>query len=465
MSVTSSETRIPSDRTVIQAYRFALEPTPQQVQMLLSHCGAQRFAYNWALRMVKANLEQRAAERTYGLDGQQLTPSLDWSAYGLRRQWNRVKDVTAPWWPENSKEPYSSGLANFSLALRNWASSVTGDRSGRRVGFPVAKTRRSSMSCRFTTGAFGLTDSDRRHVRLPRIGKVRTSESTRKLARRIESGRARIRSATVSYVRGRWCVAFSVAVQKTRCPRALRIPVVGVDLGLRHLAVLSEPVTGVSDHQGFVANPNHLEKSLRAMRRLQRRASRRQGPDNLIESGPSKRWLCTQAKIIRQHAKVANARTDAIHQLTTGLSRSADVIVIEDLNVAGMVRNRCLSRRISGASWGELRRQLAYKTLWQGAHLVVADRFFPSTKTCSSCGAVKAKLRPSITLYSCDICGLSIDRDVNAARNLAALVRRGDMSSSPSCGETENEPDGNSCKSRASGDEYCHGKPVSGNVT
>lgn len=183
--------------SVIRAYRFALDPGPLQEEQLRSHCGAQRFAYNWALRLVKANLEQRSAERTYGIADSELTPALNWSAYSLRRTWNTIKDDVAPWWRENSKEAYSSGLANLATALNNWAVSQSGDRQGRPMRFPRFKTKKSQLSCRFTTGAFGLVDTDRRHVKLPRIGRVRTHESTRKLARRVDRGSARIRSATV----------------------------------------------------------------------------------------------------------------------------------------------------------------------------------------------------------------------------------------------------------------------------
>lgn len=145
--------------TVIQAYRFALEPTPPQEQMLRSHCGARRKAYNWGLGVIKTNLDQRAAERSYGIDEDSLTPLADWSAYGLRKTWNQVKDEVAPWWRENSKEAYASGLANLAAGLSNWSSSKNGGRTGARMRFPRFKSKRAPQSCRFTTGAFGLTET------------------------------------------------------------------------------------------------------------------------------------------------------------------------------------------------------------------------------------------------------------------------------------------------------------------
>ena len=122
-------------RGVIRAFLFALDPTDAQAEAFRSHCGAQRFAYNWGLELIRANLDQRAAERTYDIGEDQLTPPVAWSAYSLRRAWNEAKNSRAPWWAQNSKEVYSAGLANLAAALRNWSSSRSGARAGRRVGF------------------------------------------------------------------------------------------------------------------------------------------------------------------------------------------------------------------------------------------------------------------------------------------------------------------------------------------
>jgi putative transposase len=263
---------------VIRSFLFALDPTPAQEQAFRSHCGAQRFAFNFGLALVRANREQRAAERSYGIPEPELTPAVSWSAYGLRRAWNAAKPQVAPWWAVNSKEAYSSGLANLAAALANWAASRSGTRAGRKIAFPRFKTRRSRSSCRFTTGAFGLA-ADRRHVRLPRIGAVRTHESTRKLARKIEAGTARIRSATLSFQRGRWHVSLSVELpDPVPAPRAGG-RVLGVDLGVTALATLS---TGER-----VPNGRRLDAELARLRRAQRRVSRRRGPDR--RTGPSRR--------------------------------------------------------------------------------------------------------------------------------------------------------------------------------
>lgn len=430
--------------TVLQAYQFALDPTSEQQAALRSHCGAARFAYNWGLAQVKTVLNQREAERSYGTAEDQLTPVMSWSAYSLRKAWNSAKCEVAPWWGENSKEAYSSGLANLATALDNWNKSRTGKRAGRKMGFPRFKSKRNRAACRFTTGAFGLIRQDRRHVKLPRIGTVRTHESTRTLARNIERGTARIRSATVSFRRGRWHVSLSVEVTKSEPVPATRGGAVGVDLGVKHLAVLS---TGE-----VIANPKHLEAAQRELRRLQRQAARRHGPDNHTKQTASNRWRKTQARIAKLHTAIANARRDGLHKLSSRLVAEFDTVAVEDLNVSGMVRNNKLARAISDVGMAELRRQLDYKTTWSDRELVIVDRFYPSSKTCNACGAVKAKLRLSERVFTCDHCGHTADRDLNAARNLAGRA------SSPSCGATENEPAGNPRKTSLAGGGYSHGK-------
>ncbi|MFE3983422.1 IS607 family element RNA-guided endonuclease TnpB [Nocardia tengchongensis] len=405
---------------MIQAYRVALDPTSAQERLLRSHCGAQRYAFNWGLALVRANLAQREAERSYGIADGELTPPVGWSAFALRRLWNHAKDDVAPWWGENSKEAYSSGLANLAVALVNWSDSRAGERAGTRVRFPRFKGKRGAMSCRFTTGRIGLSRVDCRHIRLPRIGLVRTCESTRKLARRIASETARIRSATVSLRAGRWFVSFSVEVDRAERVAVCPGSVVGVDLGVKSLAVLSNGER--------ISNPRCLDRAQQELRRLQRQSARRRGPDRRRASVPSRRWMQTRARIATLHARVADSLRDGLHKLTTRLVREHGTVVVEDLNVAGMLANRRPARRIADAGFGELRRQLDYKMGWAAGTLHVADRWYPSFKTCSSCGVVKTKLRLGERTFICDHCGFVADPDLNAARNLAGLV-----TSSASC--------------------------------
>ncbi len=406
---------------VVQAFVYTLDPGAGTEQNLRSHCGAARTAYNWALSHVLAVWDQRAAEASYDIPEEEQTPWRSWSLPALRRAFNATKREDprfADWWSENSKEAYNTGFANASAAFDNYATSKRGERQGPKAGVPRRKSKhRSRLSCRFTTGAIRC-EEDRRHINLPVVGRIRTHESTRKLHRRLANGSARILSATFSHQRGRWQVSFQVEIE-----RAIRAPArpegaVGVDLGIKSLAVVSD-----SDGQvRQVENPRHLGRELKRLRRASLRVSRRRGPDRRTGQRPSNRWVRANEKRNKVHHRVANLRTDALHKLTTGLACEYGTVVVEDLNVSGMLKNRRLARHIADAGFGQIRRQLAYKTAWWGGRMIVADQWFASSKTCSQCKAVKAKLPLHVRVFDCDECDLVLDRDVNAARNLAALA-------------------------------------------
>jgi putative transposase len=392
---------------VHQAYRFALDPTPRQQGALASATGGARFAYNWGLELLRQRLEARAA-------GQDV--EVPWTLPALRREWNRAKDSVAPWWAENSKEAYSSGLDALACGLKNWADARAGRRAGARMGFPGRKRKgRGRQACRFTTGAIRV-EPGRHHVVLPRLGRIKTHESTRKLARRIEQGTARILAATISLTAGRWFVSFTCEVRRAQRPPCQPAARVGVDVGIKHLAVLSSGQV--------IPNPAPLKANLRRLRRRNRQLARRHGPRTPTGGRrvPSANWRQTKRRVTRTHARIANLRHDALHQLTSDLATTYGTVVVERLNVAGMVQNRRLARAIADSGMGQVRRLLAYKCPWHGGRLVEADLFFPSSKTCSGCGMVKAKLPLAERTYRCEACGLRLDRDLNAARNLATLV-------------------------------------------
>ncbi|WP_182359316.1 IS607 family element RNA-guided endonuclease TnpB [Tomitella gaofuii] len=419
------------DGEAVQAYRFALDPTPAQVRALRSHAGGARKAHNTMLAVVKAVMDQRAAERSYGIADADLTPSLSRSLAGLRKQWNARKHKAAPWWAENSKEAYNTGLDGLARGLDAWAKSRNGERAGRAVGFPKFKTARSRRSIRFTTGTIRV-EPDRHHVTLPRLGRIRTHESTRKLARRIEAGTARILSATASEdSTGRWHCAFQVLVQRTiAVPGHVRAgaPVVGVDVGVKADSLLVIATPGGSEASRVPA-PKAYARTQAKRRALQRRAARQQGPYDpatKTRRQPSKRWARTQARINTTHARAAAVRRDVLHKATTALAQQHRVIVVETLNAAGMrsaggSRKKGLNRALADASLAEVRRMLGYKTRWYGSTLVEAGRYFPSSKTCSGCGGRKPNLTLAERTYVCDHCGLQVDRDLNAAINLARL--------------------------------------------
>lgn len=419
------------DGSTVQAYRFALDPTPTQVRAFRSHAGGARKAYNTMLAVVTAVLDQRAAERSYGLAEAELTPPVNWSLAGLRKQWNARKAVVAPWWAENSKEAYNTGLDGLARGLDAWSKSRTGQRAGKTVGFPRFKSCKSPRSVRFTTGTIRV-EPDRHHVTLPRLGALKTHESTRKLARRIDNGSARILSATLSEdSSGRWFVAFQVLVQRAvQRPAHVGVgaPVVGVDVGVKADSLL---VVATPDGREItrVPAPKSYARTQDRRRALQRRAARQHGPYDVgtkTRRVPSKRWLRTAARITTSHAHAAAVRRDVLHKATTALAQQHRVIVVETLNAAGMrsaggVYKRGLNRALADAALAEVRRMLGYKTRWYGSVLVEADRWYPSSKTCSSCQAVKTKLSLADRVFVCDHCGVAIDRDLNAAINLARL--------------------------------------------
>ena len=384
---------------VTQAYRFALDPTPAQEGMLRSHAGAARFAWNWGLARCRDRYD---AERRW------------YSAAELHRLWNAQKkaDPALSWWGENSKCAYQEAFRDLDRALKDFIKSKKGERKGRRLGFPKFKKRgKCQDSFRFSTGAMRCVGTA---VTLPRMGTVITHESTRKLARRLEHGTARILSATVSRTAQRWFVSFTVEVERSVPGQHARPgTAIGIDLGVKTL------LTGV-DGQGnvvTVTGPKPLGTELRKLRRASRAHSRKQpGSANRRKSA---------ARLARIHAKVADVREDALHKATSALTARYETIVIEDLNVAGMTRSRRLARAISDQGFGQARRMLGYKTAWNGGTLAVAGRWFPSSKTCSGCGAAKAKLCLSQRTYRCESCGLVLDRDVNAAHNLLSLAASG----------------------------------------
>jgi putative transposase len=196
------------------AYRFALDPTPAQERALRSHAGAARVAFNWGLARVRAVTDQRAAEATYGLAGDDLTPSVSWSLYSLRKDWNAAKGTVAPWWAECSKEAFNTGLDQLARALKNWGDSRNSKRKGKPAGFPRFRSRRKARpSIRFTTGAFRC---EARHAVLPRIGRVKLHESGARLAGLVAARSARVLSVSVRFERGRWFASFAVDAEITR---------------------------------------------------------------------------------------------------------------------------------------------------------------------------------------------------------------------------------------------------------
>ena len=266
-----------------------------------------------------------------------------------------------------------------------------------------------------------------RRLMVPRIGSIRLHDSGKRLTRYLTRTGGQIQSVTLSRSGKHWYAAVLVkspAAEPSSPSRAQRIAgTVGVDLGVTRLATLS---TGID---ASYPNPRHLASPAGQLTRAQRALSRTQKGSN--------RRARARARVAELHHRVAATRVGALHQITKHLATRFETIAIEDLNVAGMTRSARgtidqpgrnirqksgLNRAILDAGFGEFRRQLAYKTTWYGSRLAVVDRFYPSSKTCSTCGAVKPKLSLSERTYRCDQCGLVIDRDLNAAINIATAA-------------------------------------------
>jgi len=419
MTVPVAEEIAACPATVTQSYRFAMDPTPEQANLLRSHIGGTRFAYNALLELVQENWAKNRVKKLAG-DDVAAQDYLGVSHLDLQKLWYQHRDELAPWWSENNSSTYNYACLNLSKAFANW-------RKG-RAKFPTRKKRASRSSVSLMPTAVRLDDSH--HVRISRVGVIKTYESTRKMHRHVARGTGKVKAATVSQVGGKFLISFTVEVQRalpaTRAPER----VIGIDVGV---STLYSGATPDGEQVLMVVNPRHTISAEKRLAHAQRVASRRQGPRKGV--APSKRWKKANARVQRVHSSVANSRRNLIHETTSMLAKNYDVIVIEDLNVAGMLKNHSLAKHIADASWGEFTRQLEYKTAWYGSTLVKAPRFYPSSKTCASCGAVKAKLSLSERTFACDSCGHVVDRDFNAATNLARLGLPGTSSGTGRGGE------------------------------
>jgi len=384
-------------------FRFEVAPTTGAQQELIGrHFGARRFAHNWALAQVKANLDARTADPA--------VPALGWSLPTLRRAWNQEKQEVAPWWRECSKEAYASGIADLVAALRSWSDAKHGHRAGQRVGFPRFKARRRDRGrVRFTTGAMRL-EPDRRHLVLPVIGRLRSKENTRRLQRLVAKGRARVLSMTLSEQGGRLYV--SVATIVCHPPRTPAEPDAGcgIDLGI------GQQWAVIAHHDGSiqrVAHPAPWVQTRKQRRRVARQRSRR------IVGSRGHRQARVKLAVLDRRA--ANLRNQQTHLLTTTLARRYGTIVVEDLDIKAMGRGmgrRVFRRTVYQAGIGKLRPMLAYKCSLAGGRLLVADRWFASSKTHYGCGGYLADLRLSQRAWTCPACLAMVDRNANAALNL-----------------------------------------------
>lgn len=361
-----------------RGYKTEIQPNNKQKTLLAKNAGAARYAYNWAL-----NLKKHAFENKTKIP----------NAIELHRELNKLKQTDLPWMYEVSKCSPQEALRNCDTAFTNFFRRCKQKKKGKK-GFPRFKSKKNGLGGFRLTGTIKVSES---HVQLPRLGKIKLKETN------YFPTEAKILSAAVSERAGKWFV--SIQVEEEIHPSTKPKNEVGVDLGIKTLAT-------ISDGELF-DNPKALRSRLERLQRLSRRLSRKvKGSKNRKKAA---------RKLAKLHYKISCIRKDTLHKLTTFLTKTKSKIVIEDLNVSGMMKNRKLSRAIADLGLFEIRRQLDYKGKWYGCEIVVADRWFPSSKKCSSCGSLKNDLQLSDRVYECD-CGLSIDRDVNAAINLKNYI-------------------------------------------
>jgi len=362
-----------------RAYRYELDPNNIQRSHLAQHAGVARFAYNWGL-------EQRIARYKNNQGDDRFTDAMK-----QHKLLNSLKKTELSWMYETSKCAPHEALRDLHRAFKNF---YRGLKSGKTVGFPRFKRRGVRDSFRLN----GTIRFHKRAIQLPRIGKVRIKEKKKSYY----SGR--ILSVTVRRRANRWFISVTVE-EDIIDPQPVRGVPVGVDLGVKTLATLSDGAT--------FANPRALGRRLRKLRQLSKSLSRKQKG--------SKNRNKARLRLAKMYLKVFNIRQDTLHKLTTYLAKSHSKVVIEDLLVSGMLKNRRLARVIVDVGFYEFRRQLEYKCGWYGSELVVVSRIFPSSKMCSQCGHRKKELSLSEREYHCEQCGLVIDRDLNAALNLVAV--------------------------------------------
>ena len=367
-----------------------LDPTIKQANALARACGVARFTYNWAL--TEWQRQYKAGEKP--------------SANALKKRFNEIKREQFPWIVESPRDANSQPFADLGRAFSNFFSSLKGSRKGRRVGYPSPKKKGVHDSFYVANDKFSLRSrGSRGMVRLPVIGDVRTMEKLR--------WQGKILSGRVTRRADRWYLSVVVEMadaDRRETNKVERRSIIGVDLGIKTAVVLSDG--------NKLDAPMPLKKSLRQLRRANRKLHRR-------KPGGQNRYKA-RLVVARIYQRVASARKDFWDKVTTRLCRENQTIVVEDLSIGFMLKNRRLARAASDTALGLFRPMLNYKAKLHGTDIVVANKFFPSTQLCSRCEEEKKgdeKLRLGDSTYVCAKCGLVIDRDFNASLNLEKYPR------------------------------------------
>ena len=355
------------------AHRIRLDPNNVQATYFARAAGVARFAYNWALE---------AWQRQY--EAWKLDPALPKpNEAALRRQLNAVKGEQFPWMLEVTKNAPQIAIMQLGRAFENFFA--------KRARFPTFRKKGQHDRFSLTNDQFRVQD---KQIRIPKLGWVRMRETLRFTGH--------IVSATISRTADYWYASITVDCPEHAGPPAENQGAVGVDFGIAALATLS---TGEQFN-----GPKALRTLLDRLRRASRILSRK-------VKGSRKRRKA-KLKLARLHERIANIRRNSLHQLSTHIARRFHTIAIEDLNVKGMMANARLARSIADMGFRELRRQLDYKSAWRGGQVIVVDRWFPSSKLCSCCGYKHDTLGLGTRQWTCPVCHIQHDRDVNAAINL-----------------------------------------------
>jgi putative transposase len=377
---------------ILRAFKTELDLNNKQRTACARHAGAARFAYNWGL----------ARKQEAFANGEKSPTAID-----LHRELNLLKRTELFWMYKVSKCAPQEALRDLDKAFANFFRRVKEKKAGKsvKVGFPRFKSKKQGLGGFRLTGAIHVFE---KAVQLPRLGLLRLKERGY-----LPVNGVHILSATVSEKAGRWFVSLQVEMEVPD-PVMEAKPVAGVDLGINRMAQVSDGT--------YFENPRALKSALTKLKRLHRVVSRRQ-------KGSANRKKAVR-QLARAHFRVANLRKDALHQATTFLATLApparagetkSAIMLEHLNVSGMMKNHHLAQAIADVGLYEFRRQLVYKGQWYGCEVLLADRFFPSTKRCSQCGNEKS-ISLAERVYSCEYCGQVMDRDLNAAINLEQLL-------------------------------------------
>jgi putative transposase len=404
-----------------RSHKIELKPNNKQKTYFAKACGISRFAYNWGLaRWIELYEENKKLPK-------ELQHRISWQY--LSKEFNAIKYEQFPWTLEVTKyasqEPFRNlgeAFSNFFKAAKKKKEKAGSSQATLSIPYPQFKKKGKCRDSFYIGG--DQTKVKGRHIWIPNLGFVRMKHQLR--------FEGKINSVTISRTADRWFASIQVEL-----PNELRIingqrrggeeeknNSIGVDLGVNRMITTSE---GISFH-----SPKPLKQYLRKLKRASRQLSKKitAAKKEGRELSKSKNYQKQKLRVAKIHARIANIRKDTLHKITSCLVNNYKNIAIEDLNVSGMLKNHKLARAIADMGFYEFRRQLVYKSQERGVNLVIVDRFFPSSKCCSSCGLIKEDLSLKERTFSCE-CGFEIDRDVNAAINLKNQIGRVPAESTP----------------------------------